>query len=104
MPGTSISYLRHPLYVWGDGSNIHIWRCEPDPAYDAYLADCDCPGGLAIPNDIWDALCLMRVAEIDAAHNRRTYEKRALKFGGNYGSAALYERLGLTPPWQKPES
>jgi hypothetical protein len=100
-----VSYLRSPFYVWSDGSTTHIWAREQTESYAEYVKDCDFPAGVGLPNDVFDALCLMRVAEIDAAHNRRKYERTALeKFGGNFGSAALYRRLGMTPPWERSDA
>lgn len=100
-----MSYLRTPVYVWSDGTSTHIWPREQSEAYAEYVKDCDFPAGVALPNDVFDAICLFRVAEIDAARNRRKYELRALQnHGGNFGSAALYERCGVEPPWEKAES
>lgn len=98
-----MSYLRSPFYVWAGFDGIHIWRREPDATYDEYVHSCDFTTGVRLPADAFDAICLMRVAEIDASCNRRKYERSALeKYGGNFGSAALYARLGITPPWQQP--
>lgn len=97
-----MSYLRSPVYVWQDGYHTHIWDWHQEPYYAAYIKDCDVTAGIALPNDMFDALCLMRVAQIDASRNRRKYELKALeKYGGNFGSYALYKRVGQIPPWQK---
>lgn len=97
-----MSYLRSPFYVWCDEFLMHIWAREQPDWYAEYVKDCHFPAGVGIPLDIFDALCLMRVAEIDQARNRRKYELKALeKYGGNFGSAALYRRVGQTPPWDK---
>lgn len=97
-----MSYLRHPFYVWTDEFTTHIWARDQPEWYAEYVKDCNFPAGVGLPNSVFDALCLMRVAEIDASRNRRKYERAAIeKYGGNFGSAALYRRVGRTPPWEE---
>lgn len=100
-----MAYLRGNYYVWNDGNRMHLWvYASEDAAYD-WATDCDYAAGVAIPNDVFDALALMRVAEIDASRNRKKYERRAIeRFGGNFGSAALYKRLGMIAPWRKKDN
>lgn len=100
-----MSYLRDPVYVWADTTTMHLWPRQQPDWYADYVRDCGFPSGVGLPNDLFDALCLMRVAEIDAGRNRRKYERAALeKFGGgNFGCAALYQRLGVRAPWDQDE-
>lgn len=98
-----MSYLRAPFYVWGDGSNVHIWLREADELEDGYVAACQFPRGVQLPLATFDALCLMRAAEIEERRGGRRYTERLLRcLGGNYGAGALYRRLGQTPPWEQP--
>lgn len=99
-----MSYMRDPFYVWCDSEYMHVWLRSADEQEDEYAADCDFPRGIKVPNAIWDALCLMRVAEIERSGNRKAYERRALKYAGNFGSADLYRRIGHTPPWEATEA
>jgi hypothetical protein len=99
-----MSYLRGPIYVWSDGHHMHVWLHEPDEAEDRYVADCDFPRGIAVPTDVWDALCLMRAAQIAQRRGGERYTRRLLaRYGGNIGSAALYEQMGQVPPWRAAE-
>lgn len=93
-----MSYLRHPAYVWTDGTAVHLWPRRQDPDYTQYVQDCDFPTGIRLPIAVWDALGLMRTAQLEAEHDPAsslTYARALLRqSGGNVGAQALAHTLG----------
>jgi len=103
-----MSWLREPVYAWGDGYSVHLWarrdsvveafdpnprRCDPEESdYPGFT------GGLAMPQAVFDALVLYRHAELaqDPKQMRRAV-KAAKKYAGNVGSYAFLESIGRDP-------
>ena len=105
-----MSWMRDPVYCWGDGERVHLWarrdteakafhpiKGTPDPAEE----DCDYPGftgGLSMPQGVFDVLALYRAAEL--MQNPKAFRKAvkaAKKASGNFGSWAFLESLGEDP-------
>jgi hypothetical protein len=92
--------MRWPIYAWGDGRSVHLWAREGEPTvgvmdptmYEGFA------GGIHMPQAEFDALVLLRMAQIihDEKELRRAM-KRAKKHRGNFGTDALWEALGEDP-------
>ena len=94
-----MSWMRSPIYCWGDGRRVHVWaRAETsarvmDPThYEGFL------GGVSMKESTFDALCLYRAAELmNEPKALRRAVKKAKKLSGNFGSFAFLEALGEDP-------
>lgn len=92
-----MSYMRGPIYVWSDGKSMHLWRrYEPPQDWDytlEWVRDCDYHDGVAIPLRTFDALVMMREAQLSAPRRRRA-QQLALRWVGNFGVDRLLRKLG----------
>ena len=96
-----MSYMRAPLYAWSSGPFLHLWArpdekdCYPDPVEpDDYAM----AGGLAIRTEVFDALVLMRYAELlEHPKAMKKALKRLRKQHGNVGTYAFREAIGEDP-------
>ena len=100
-----MSWMRSPVYAWGDGRRVHLWaRADEADAHAFDPGPVDDPnypgftGGIVMREDVYDALVMMRYAELcgdDKAFRRAV--RRARKERGNLGSWDLLEALGEDP-------
>jgi len=99
-----VSYMRAPLYAWSSGPTIHLWprkdaeSCESSPRPEDLIGYPDFDGGIAIATPLFDALVLLRMAQIvrDKKLLRRAV-REAAKHRGNAGTYDLLELLGKDP-------
>ncbi len=85
-----MAYMRHPFYVWSDGEAITI-------------IDTETSGSVIMPLELFDALVVMRHAQLLEAHREspgRTgmdeYSKRvADQYEGHAGADALRRVFGM---------
>lgn len=95
--------MRTPVYAWGDGVMVHLWARESvDPrqahAFDPEDSYPDFTGGIAIKEEVFDALVLFRMAElVSNPKELKRAVRRAVKEAGNFGSFSFQELLGGDP-------
>ena len=96
-----MSYMRSPLYAWSTSHFIHLW-VRPDEK-DAYPSpeepdDYAMAGGIALRHELFDALVLMRYAELlDEPKALKKALTRLRKNNGNVGTYTFREFMGEDP-------
>jgi hypothetical protein len=95
-----MSWMRSPIYAWGDGRSVHLWVREDTEGFgvmdpEHYLGFA---GGIHMREAEFDALVLLRMAQLirDTKAMRKAL-KRAKKHRGNFGTWDLMEMLGEDP-------
>ena len=104
-----MSWMRWPVYVWGDGRSVFLWARSGDDAEAAgvrpiaeWCLDEGWAGGLSMPQWLFDELALARVAEMVEEGTTLRRAIRGLKskrspVAGNFGGWTILEALGLHP-------
>jgi hypothetical protein len=98
-----MSYMRAPVYAWSDAKRIHLWAADDSAdacPFDARGYEPWYTGGVEMKHELFDALALMRVAELLAPGNAKALKrgvKRARKERGNAGTYDLFVALGEDP-------
>lgn len=102
-----MSYSRFPLYVWSDGYRMHLWVQKAAPADQCEMQaepdDYEIQGGLNIDHELFDQLCLARVAymaEADPRYLRRIGRKllqRKSPFHANAAALTWLRSFGRDP-------
>jgi hypothetical protein len=92
--------MRSPVYAWSSGEFMHLW-VRPDEKQVYGLDDPEgyhMEAGVAMRSDLFDALVLMRYAELkDEPKSLKKAMKWVKKNRGNYGSWALRDVMGEDP-------
>lgn len=92
-----MSYMRSPVYAWNDRYRVHLWASDGQTeahAFDADGYEGAYTGGIAISFEVFDALVLMRYAELlTEPKAMKRAVKRAQCESGNFGSAIFLEAL-----------
>lgn len=104
-----MSYCRWPVYIWSDGTSIHLWARAGEDAekagvhpIESWCLDEGWAGGLSMPERLFDQLALARVAQMVEEGTTLRSAIRGLRSSrspvtGNFGSYAVLRALGLDP-------